>query len=71
VKGLGSWAEGRERPRIEVLLATALPEELCRKVNLGYLDPAGVRLEDYRDREAEGILCVERAGETLYRLKES
>jgi hypothetical protein len=38
-------------------------------VNLGYQDPAGLRLEDYRGREAEGTLCVERAGETLYRVE--
>jgi hypothetical protein len=57
-----------EKPRIEVVLATGLPEELCRKLNLGYLDPARVRLEEYRDRETEGTLLVEPAGETLYRL---
>jgi hypothetical protein len=58
-----------ERPRIEVVLATGLPEELCRKLNLGYLDPAGIRLEDYRDRE--GVLLVDPAGETLYRLQDA
>jgi hypothetical protein len=67
VKGLGSFLGGEERPRIEVILATGIPEELCRKVNLGYLDPAAVNPEQYRGREAEGILCVDRAGETLYR----
>jgi nickel-dependent lactate racemase len=68
VKGVGSYAEGAERPRIEVVLATGLPEELCRKLNLGYLDPERIRLEDYRGREAEGTLLVDPAGETLYRL---
>ena len=68
VKGTGSFQDGVETPRIEVVLATGLPEELCRKLNLGCLDPAGVRLEDYRGREAEGILLVDPAGETLYRL---
>jgi nickel-dependent lactate racemase len=67
VKGTGSFQDGVESPRIEVLLATGLPEELCRRLNLGYLDPRGVRLEDYRGREAEGILRVDPAGETLYR----
>ncbi len=67
VKGAGSYQDGVERPRIEVVLATGLPEELCRKLNLGYLDPAGIRLEDYRDRE--GVLLVDPAGETLYRLQ--
>ena len=68
VKGTGSFRDGVEAPRIEVVLATGLPEELCRKLNLGWLDPAGVRLEDYRGREAEGVLLVDPAGETLYRL---
>jgi hypothetical protein len=57
-----------ETPRIEVVLATGLPEELCRNLNLGWQDPAGLRLEDYRSREAEGVLLVDPAGETLYRL---
>jgi hypothetical protein len=68
VKGTGIFRDGVERPRIEVVLATGLPEELCRKLNLGYLDPASVRPEDYRGREAEGVLLVDPAGETLYRL---
>jgi nickel-dependent lactate racemase len=67
VKGLGSFEGGVEKPRIQVILATGLAEELCREVNLGYLDPATVRPEEYRRRESEGILLVERAGETLYR----
>ncbi len=68
VKGDGSFRDGVETPRVEVVLATALPEELCRKLNLGYQDPASVRLEDYRGREAEGVLLVDPAGETLYRV---
>ncbi len=71
VKGLGQYeAEtGTERPRIQVTLATGIPEERCRRINLGYLDPAGVRIEDWQGREDEGILAVPRAGEMLYRLK--
>jgi hypothetical protein len=68
VKGTGSFQDGVEAPRIEVVLATGLPEELCRKLNLGWLDPAGVRLQDYRSREEQGILLVDPAGETLYRV---
>lgn len=71
VKGLGTYdaATGIERPRIQVTLATAIPEERCRRVNLGYLDPASVHLDDWRGRESEGILLVPRAGEMLYRIK--
>jgi lactate racemase len=38
-------------------------------LNLVYLDPATIKLEDWRGREAEGIKLIPRAGETLYRLK--
>jgi lactate racemase len=71
VKGLGTYdaASGVERPRIQVTLATAIPEERCRRINLGYLDPASVNFDDWRGRESEGILLVPRAGEVLYRLK--
>jgi hypothetical protein len=37
------------------------------RINLEYLDPAGIDPEDYRNREDEGILFVDHAGETLYR----
>jgi hypothetical protein len=39
-------------------------------VNLGYRDPATIRLQDFADREAEGVLLVPKAGETLFRLKD-
>ncbi|BCW99643.1 MAG: hypothetical protein KatS3mg024_2470 [Armatimonadota bacterium] len=69
VKGVGTFEDGVERPRIEVILATGIPEERCRRINLGYMDPATVRVEDYRNREDEGILYVPKAGEILYRLR--
>lgn len=69
VKGIGSYEGGIEHPRINVILATGISEEVCRKINLGYMDPATIRIEDYMDREEEGILYVPRAGEQLYRLK--
>ena len=68
VKGIGTFIDGKEAPRIEVLLATGIPKHRCRKINLGYLDPDLVRIEDYVDREDEGILVVRNAGEVLYRL---
>ena len=71
VKGLGRYdpATGVETPRIQVTLATGIPPDRCRRINLGYLDPATVNLEDWEGREDEGILVVPQAGEMLYRVK--
>jgi len=69
VRGLGRMEGGVERPRIEVILASAIPPETCARINLGYLDPATLNPDDYRNREAEGILFVEKAGEILHRLR--
>jgi nickel-dependent lactate racemase len=69
VKGIGTYEEGKEKPRIEVVLATGIPEERCRKINLGYRNPQEINLPDWEDREGEGLLLVRRAGEMLYRLK--
>jgi nickel-dependent lactate racemase len=71
VKGLGGYdaATGVESPRIRVTLATGISPERCRLINLGYLDPASVRIDEWQGRESEGVLVVPRAGEMLYRLR--
>ncbi|MBZ5497397.1 MAG: lactate racemase domain-containing protein [Acidobacteriia bacterium] len=73
VKGLGSYNPSTciETPRIQVTLATGIPEERCRRINLGYLNPAGIRIEEWAGRESEGVVVVPRAGEMLYRLKKN
>jgi nickel-dependent lactate racemase len=73
VKGLGRYdaLTGLEQPRIQVTLATGIPEERCRRINLGYLDPAGINLSEWTGREREGIMMVPRAGEMLYRLSQA
>ena len=70
-KGLGRYdpATKIETPRIQVTLATGISEEKCRRINMGYANPAGIRVEDWSGREDEGILVVPRAGEMLYRLR--
>jgi lactate racemase len=68
VRGAGTFEGGVERPRIRVTLATGIPPEVCRRINLGYADPASIDVASYRGREAEGILHVPDAGEVLYRL---
>ncbi|MCB1257269.1 MAG: DUF2088 domain-containing protein [Microthrixaceae bacterium] len=58
-----------ERQRVQVTLATSIPEADVRAVNLGYMDPALVDVAAWEsDPEA---LVVHDAGEVLYRLRES
>jgi nickel-dependent lactate racemase len=70
VKGIGKYREGKEYPRIEVILATGLSEELCRTINLGYMDYRTIHIEDYEGKEDRGVLVVHRSGEMLYRLSD-
>lgn len=71
VHGLGTYhsATGAETRRIRVTLATGIPEARCRRINLGYMHPADVRLDEWTGREGDGVLVVPRAGEMLYRLE--
>jgi len=69
VKGTGTFesASGIERPRIQVTLATGIPEERCHRVNLGYADYKKIDPQEWKGREQEGLLLVPHAGEILYR----
>ena len=71
VKGMGAYdaATGVETPRITVTLATGIPEERCRRINLGYADYREIDSTEWVGREEEGILYVPHAGERLYRLR--
>ncbi|HLZ56717.1 MAG TPA: lactate racemase domain-containing protein [Ktedonosporobacter sp.] len=71
VKGAGTYdaTTGTERPRIQVTLATSIPEERCRRINLGYADYHSIDPREWQDREDEGLLFVPHAGEMLYRLQ--
>ena len=66
----GTFIDGVEHPRIDVTLATGLPEQTVRNLALGYMNPADIRVEDYENREDEGILYVPKAGEILYKVRE-
>lgn len=69
LRGAGSYdAEtGEERLRVQLTLATQIPEDVCRAANLGYLDPASVDPAAY---EADpDTLVVPRAGQMLFRLR--
>jgi nickel-dependent lactate racemase len=69
VYGLGTYENGVEKPRARVTLATGIPAETCRRINLGYRDPKSIRMEDFAERERQGVLLVPKAGEMLFRLK--
>jgi nickel-dependent lactate racemase len=70
VRGIGTFENGRENCRVQVTLATGIPEETCKAINLGYRDPASIRPEEYANREHEGVLHVPKAGEMLYHLRQ-
>jgi nickel-dependent lactate racemase len=57
-------AEGRVIPRYRITMASALDEETCGRVNLGYMDYKKFRREDY-EHEPD-TLVVEKAGRDLY-----
>jgi nickel-dependent lactate racemase len=68
VKGLGTFDadRGLENPRIDVTLATGIPEGRCDRVNLQYKDPARLDVREYAGDPR--TLVVSRAGEQLYRI---
>ena len=68
VRGSGTYENGVEHPRVRVTLASGISEEICRRINLGYRDPATIDVESFANREDEGILLVRKSGEYLYRL---
>jgi lactate racemase len=71
VRGDGRYENGVEYPRASVTLATQLPPQDCRQLALGYQNPAEIDVAEWQNREAEGILYVPKAGEMLYRLRNS
>jgi nickel-dependent lactate racemase len=68
VKGIGTFENGVERPRIKVTLATSIAKEDCKAINLAHRDVRSIDIA--RWKEDEDTLVVEEAGQVLYRLKE-
>ena len=71
VRGDGRFENGVEYPRAMVTLATKLLPEDCTRLALGYQNPAEIDVNEWKDREEEGILYVPKAGEMLYRTRPS
>lgn len=69
VRGSGEMENGVEKPNVRVTLSSKISAEDCARLNLGYLDPAGIKVEEWRNREQDGVLYVPKAGELLYRVK--
>jgi nickel-dependent lactate racemase len=68
VRGTGTYESGVEKPAVNLVFATSIPEEVCRRINVGYMDPHRIRPAEYMNKEAQGILFVDHAGEVLYRV---
>jgi nickel-dependent lactate racemase len=68
VKGAGDYRDGRETPRVRVVLAAAVPEGLCRELALDWRDPRELDPREWENREREGRTIVREAGEVLYRV---
>jgi lactate racemase len=71
MKGAGEYRDGVERPRIHIVLATGIPEETCLRCSVGYLDPLTVDPEEWKRRDDDDFLFIERGGEVLYLPQES
>jgi lactate racemase len=69
LRGAGTYDEhtGTEHDRVTVTLATGIPSERVRAVNLDYLDPAEVDPDGWA--ADPDTLVVPRAGEDLFRLR--
>jgi lactate racemase len=70
VRGVGEYDESGERPRITVTLATGIPEDVCRRINLGYQDPRSIEVDRWRGQQDDNMLVIENAGQVLYRLQQ-
>lgn len=68
LRGSGVMENGIEKPNVKVTLASKISAEDCARLNLGYLDPLKINMEDWKHREDQGVLYVPKAGEILYRL---
>jgi nickel-dependent lactate racemase len=70
LRGVGTWHDGIERPRITVTLATGISREECQLLNLNYADYRTIDPQRLAAGDDSQCLVIPRAGEFLYRLRE-
>jgi nickel-dependent lactate racemase len=68
VRGLGTFENGAEKCRAQVTIASQIPADKCKQMNLGYRDPKSIRTDEFANRENDGVLLVPKAGEMLFQL---
>ena len=69
LRGSGVIENGIEKPNVKVTLASKISAEDCAQLNLGYLDPSKINIDEWKDGEEAGVLYVPKAGEILFRMK--
>jgi nickel-dependent lactate racemase len=69
LRGVGTYANGIERPRITVTLATGLSQAECEAINLNYADYRSIDPDALAAADDPECLVIPRAGEYLYRLR--
>ena len=67
--GVMDAKHGIEKPNVRVTLACKISAEDCAQLNLGYLDPSKINIDEWQDKEDAGVLYVPKAGEILFRIK--
>ncbi|MBI9049167.1 MAG: DUF2088 domain-containing protein [Anaerolineaceae bacterium] len=70
VRGSGTMQNGIEKANLKVTLASQISAEDCARLNMEYMDPNSINVQEWQHREDEGILYVPKAGEILYRVKD-
>ena len=69
VRGVGSFDNGIEHPRIQVTLATGIDPDTCARIGLGYRNPSEIAPAAWIALGNSDCLVVEHAGEVLHRLR--
>ena len=64
--GVFDQKTGKEKLHFKIILATGIPEEECRRIGLGYRDPATIKKSDFTGPEK---LWIEEGGKYLYDIK--